>query len=243
MERLKQKLNSRRGASILLALLMMMVAVMISAVIISASVTAVNRVSDDKDQQQGVFSASSAARYFADALRNAECVKITEIKHTFESKTTNDPITHEETTVIVETIYPAEENWTPVSEDGSNGVINVMLKQFADRRGTEGNTYDCVISPPASTSMSPAIVHFSLHYEEDGFVLSSPVVYAVSSVEDRTKFTELMEDSEYKVKLKDVFINYTYERDNYYFGADYIDRTTETWKVNPNTIKLTTAGG
>ncbi len=50
MKRLKQKLNSRRGASILLAMLLMLVAVMISAVVVSAAVSAAERVYRDTSQ-------------------------------------------------------------------------------------------------------------------------------------------------------------------------------------------------
>ena len=75
MERIKQKLHSRRGASIILAMLLMMVAVMVSAVIISASYTAAKRVNDDSDRQQGLLTASSAARFVAEDLRGVEFSK------------------------------------------------------------------------------------------------------------------------------------------------------------------------
>ncbi len=69
MERLKQKLNSRRGASILLAMLLMLVAVMISAVIVSAAVTASNRVGEDPRQEQEILALDSAAKAMVKYLK------------------------------------------------------------------------------------------------------------------------------------------------------------------------------
>ncbi len=62
MKRAVQKLHSRRGASILLALLMLLVAVMVSAVILSAVVTTAKRVHDDIGQEQDYLTVSSAGR-------------------------------------------------------------------------------------------------------------------------------------------------------------------------------------
>ncbi len=68
MKRLKQKLNSRRGASILLAMLLMLVAVMISAVVVSAAVSAADRVDRDTSQEQEILALDSAAKAMVDYL-------------------------------------------------------------------------------------------------------------------------------------------------------------------------------
>ncbi len=70
MKRCAQKLHSRRGASILLAMLLMLVVVMISAVIVSAAVTAANRVQDDKAQQQDALSLTSAEKLLTAYLQD-----------------------------------------------------------------------------------------------------------------------------------------------------------------------------
>ena len=61
MKRLAQKLQDRRGASMLMALLLFLVAAMVSAVIIAAAVSARSRVASDRAQQQTYLTVSSAA--------------------------------------------------------------------------------------------------------------------------------------------------------------------------------------
>lgn len=85
MERVKSKLHSESGVSILLALLLLLVATMVSAVILSAAVTATKRVYDDKQQAQDYLTVSSAARLLRTAVTGASCTKI----ETTESETTN----------------------------------------------------------------------------------------------------------------------------------------------------------
>ncbi len=69
MKRAKQKLHSRRGASILLAMLMILVATMVSAVIISAAVTTAKRVHDDTDYVKDEVMIHSAGRLIEDFLK------------------------------------------------------------------------------------------------------------------------------------------------------------------------------
>lgn len=68
MERARQKLHSRSGASILLALLLFLVAAMVCAVIVSASFTAAKRVYDDKTGEQDYLTVSSAAKTLKEGL-------------------------------------------------------------------------------------------------------------------------------------------------------------------------------
>ena len=75
MKRCAQKLHSRRGASILLALFLMLVAVMVSAVIVSAAITAANRVKDDTVQQQDALSLSSAEAILTKYLLDGDDAK------------------------------------------------------------------------------------------------------------------------------------------------------------------------
>lgn len=74
MAHIRQKLHSRSGASVLLAMLLLLVAAMVSAVIISASVTAANRVRDDRDHQQKMLSVNSAARLVKKSLEAAQYI-------------------------------------------------------------------------------------------------------------------------------------------------------------------------
>lgn len=62
MKRAVEKLHSRRGASLIYALLLFLVASMVSVLVLSASVTAVKRLNDDRKQEQEYLLLSSAAR-------------------------------------------------------------------------------------------------------------------------------------------------------------------------------------
>ena len=52
MQAIRRKLNSQRGASMLMALLLMLVGIMVSAVIISAATSAAVNKRSEKEQQQ-----------------------------------------------------------------------------------------------------------------------------------------------------------------------------------------------
>lgn len=71
MERVMKKLNSRRGASILLAMALILTALMISAVIVSAALTAAHRVSHDSKEEQKTLALNSAAKAMKDYLETA----------------------------------------------------------------------------------------------------------------------------------------------------------------------------
>ena len=70
MKRLAQKLNCRRGASMLMALLLFLIAAMVSAVIITAAVSARSRVASDRAQQQTYLTVSSAAELLRDSIES-----------------------------------------------------------------------------------------------------------------------------------------------------------------------------
>lgn len=61
MQTIRRKLNSQRGASMLMALLLMLVGIMVSAVIISAATSAAVNKRSEKEQQQAYLAVSSAA--------------------------------------------------------------------------------------------------------------------------------------------------------------------------------------
>ena len=61
MQAIRRKLNSQKGASMLMALLLMLVGIMVSAVIISAATSAAVNKRSEKEQQQAYLAVSSAA--------------------------------------------------------------------------------------------------------------------------------------------------------------------------------------
>ena len=65
MQAIRRKLNSQRGASMLMALLLMLVGIMVSAVIISAATSAAVNKRSEKELQQAYLAVSSAAELFS----------------------------------------------------------------------------------------------------------------------------------------------------------------------------------
>ena len=56
MIRVKQKLNSSRGASILLALVLFLLCAMVSAVVVGSAMTNMQKVKNRREQQQVYYS-------------------------------------------------------------------------------------------------------------------------------------------------------------------------------------------
>ena len=72
MQAIRRKLNSQRGASMLMALLLMLVGIMVSAVIISAATSAAVNKRSEKEQQQAYLAVSSAAELVRDDFQSLE---------------------------------------------------------------------------------------------------------------------------------------------------------------------------
>ena len=70
MQAIRKKLNSQRGASMLMALLLMLVGIMVSAVIISAATSAAVNKRSEKEQQQAYLAVSSAAELVRDDFQS-----------------------------------------------------------------------------------------------------------------------------------------------------------------------------
>lgn len=73
MRCIHNKLQSERGASVLIALLFFLVATMVSVVILNAAVTTVKRMDDDRKQEQNYLAVSSAARVVREGLAGSNC--------------------------------------------------------------------------------------------------------------------------------------------------------------------------
>ena len=72
MQVIRRKLNSQKGASMLMALLLMLVGIMVSAVIISAATSAAVNKRSEKEQQQAYLAVSSAAELVRDDFQSLE---------------------------------------------------------------------------------------------------------------------------------------------------------------------------
>ena len=70
MQVIRRKLNSQKGASMLMALLLMLVGIMVSAVIISAATSAAVNKRSEKEQQQAYLAVNSAAKLVRDDFQS-----------------------------------------------------------------------------------------------------------------------------------------------------------------------------
>ena len=85
MRRLRKKLKSNKGASLVVSLLMFLVASFVSVVIVNASLVALKRVNDDKKEAANYYAVNSAARLFTSSLKESKCT-ITEKQTVYENE-------------------------------------------------------------------------------------------------------------------------------------------------------------
>ena len=117
-EKIRKKLNSRRGTSIFFGLLLFLAASILSVVIINGAVTTVKRVASDKKAEQNYLTCSSAARVLQDAIINSKVIKtVTETKTQQENGGTK---TESVTAWSVE----------PVTDTGTLSDFGDMLKTY-----------------------------------------------------------------------------------------------------------------
>ena len=81
MEALKEKLNSRRGASILLALLFMLMCILVAASVVMAASSNAGKIKSNKEEQQKYLTLSSAVNFLVDELESVEYVGKYEYKY------------------------------------------------------------------------------------------------------------------------------------------------------------------
>lgn len=72
MKKLREKLHSQRGASILLALLFLLVCMMVAASVLMAAVSNAGKIRSNYDEQQRYLALSSALRLVVDELEQAK---------------------------------------------------------------------------------------------------------------------------------------------------------------------------
>ncbi|MEG1578146.1 MAG: hypothetical protein RR336_05210 [Oscillospiraceae bacterium] len=73
MHAICQKLQSRRGASMLMALLFFLLAAMVGAVILAAASANADKLANRKQEQQDYLTISSAARFLQDTIADTHC--------------------------------------------------------------------------------------------------------------------------------------------------------------------------
>ncbi|MGI6089891.1 MAG: hypothetical protein ACOYEL_00630 [Saccharofermentanales bacterium] len=144
--KLKNKIQSNKGATLLFALVALIFCVMVAAVVIYTAFSNVGRVKNTQSEEQNYLSVSSAVKLFRNSL-DGDSVSIEETlvvttKETYDDnwkELISDPIISEETT-FGEAVY----NEVPLE----NTILQDVLKTWAK----------AIIDPPASqTNLTIAI--------------------------------------------------------------------------------------
>lgn len=142
MNAAKRKLQSCRGASMLMALLLMLVALMVSAVILSAAISAAVDLRAQKESQQSYLTASSAAQLFRDSVLGAggQYIQKTKVTRTWSDSTKDYVESSRETTVLTE---PAGA-FAPLMQDALKQIVQNGFTQFYQSYRIEAAGYDPV---------------------------------------------------------------------------------------------------
>lgn len=122
MEALKRKLNSRRGASILLALLFLLVCMMAGASVVMAAASNAGKIRSNKDEQQKYLILTSALTLLCDELQSVEYEGHYKIIKTTEERKETNAVTGSEVT-YTDTIYTYEQKPGQLNKRDDSGKL------------------------------------------------------------------------------------------------------------------------
>ncbi len=134
MKRAAEKLHSRRGASLIYALLLFLVASMVSVLILNASTTAVQRLNDDREREQEYLLLSSAARLFKKALEKSSVTITTTEKEYFNGNPSETTVDYDNAGVmggVLETVVKLR-NAPSAPAEGTSRSVPLAVSNTAD---------------------------------------------------------------------------------------------------------------
>ena len=126
--RVRQKLNSRRGASFLLALLFFLICALVSSTVLMAAAANAGRSRSEREEHQRYLTLSSAVRLLCDEL--TDCQYQGRYYYRVEEITETNPDTGE-TKVVDHKYYLEQEEGLYQYKDGSgNARLSALLNDF-----------------------------------------------------------------------------------------------------------------
>lgn len=142
MNAAKRKLQSRQGASMLMALLLMLVALMVSAVILSAAISAVVDLRAQKESQQAYLTASSAAQLFRDSVldKAGQYTQVSTTVYTIKADSTQEVIKQKDKEITAKPAGP----YAPVMEDALTQILKNGFTRVHNVYLVEAEGYDPV---------------------------------------------------------------------------------------------------
>ena len=135
---MKRKLQSNRGASILMALLLLLLAIVVSAVILLAATNAARHVDNEFDAQQNYLAVCSAAELVRDSILSATYERVDTVITNAEGKSTSSSNVKEPSGIMADWLMRGINGTT----DGGTISINVSSQ------GTEN------VMPPVQAAFS-----------------------------------------------------------------------------------------
>ena len=163
MRHLREKLNDRRGASILLAVMVMLVVSMVVAVMLNASLTATRRVNDDRVQEQNQLAADSAAILLRHSIEDSFCTI---------------------TTVVTQVDDAAPVRYDPTYSGG--GPMGFILRTAVASLDLTSGPYHVDVTPDnyqGRSALPSAALDFTMErYDNDGLGGGNVDKYLISGV-------------------------------------------------------------
>lgn len=125
--RVRQKLNSRRGASFLLALLFFLICALVSSTVLMAAAANAGRSRSEREEHQRYLTLSSAVRLLCDEL--TDCQYRGQYYYRVEEITETNPDTGE-TKVVDHKYYLEQEEGLYQYKDGDDAGLTALLDDF-----------------------------------------------------------------------------------------------------------------
>lgn len=191
-----KKICNNSGASILMALVVFLAAAMVSVVIISASLTALKRVNDDRDEREKSLAVNSAARLVAECLADT-----TIIEYEIETKPAEGHVGETTTDVSVMGLGDfkeiLEDMYTAASVDGDYSAItrNYTLTYTAsddDSTTDDDEIMDCLISMSMNRKKKSSTEEYTDHtdkYRITGEIILKPQGVGNADIANKVNFS------------------------------------------------------
>lgn len=171
MARVNEKLHSRRGASILIAMILLLVASMVSIVIISASLTATHRAKSEREYTQKTLYVQSAAELLKACLKNT-------------AVTVSQTVTE----------YEGEEPAVGAVEYSGSGVLGEIMRaavqeaEALDPERDQTKTEEKTVTIAAHGDVPDATVTFRMYNEDNKDSAGNVVRFADAETADRPSY-------------------------------------------------------
>ena len=183
--KVKNKIESGKGASILFALLVLLVCMVVGSVVLTAGTAAAGRLSNTAEADQRYYAVSSAAEVLRDAFDGQRIdirkEKVTTVEITYELDADENLVEASRSTPEVRYSVYAEQNGGPVNSASSLPVEFAIDAVFGKETVLNGNTLSStdfeLDTPPAASEIKKV---YQLSSSKYGEALNADVVCSLT---------------------------------------------------------------